>query len=40
MDEKDQQQIFDAVKTEKECIVNLLNYKRDGTKFMNLYAER
>lgn len=34
-DEKDRQRIFDAVKTEKECSVNLLNYKKDGTKFVN-----
>ena len=34
-DEKDRRRIFDAVKTEKECSVNLLNYKKDGTKFVN-----
>ena len=34
-DEKDRKRIFDAVTTEKECSVNLLNYKKDGTKFVN-----
>ena len=34
-DEKDRRRIFDAVKTETECSVNLLNYKKDGTKFVN-----
>jgi PAS domain S-box-containing protein len=27
--------ISDALKSEKECSVNLLNYKKDGTKFVN-----
>jgi len=34
-EEQDRKRIFDAVKTEKECSVNLLNYKKDGTKFVN-----
>ena len=34
MDE-DKQRISDAIKAEKDCSVNLLNYKKDGTKFIN-----
>mmetsp|Transcript_28559 Transcript_28559/g.60268 ORF Transcript_28559/g.60268 Transcript_28559/m.60268 type:complete len:186 (+) Transcript_28559:151-708(+) len=32
---EDTQRISEAVKNEKECSVNLLNYKKDGTKFVN-----
>lgn len=32
---EDVQRIADAIKTEKDCSVNLLNYKKDGTKFVN-----
>mmetsp|Transcript_12747 Transcript_12747/g.21933 ORF Transcript_12747/g.21933 Transcript_12747/m.21933 type:complete len:206 (+) Transcript_12747:258-875(+) len=34
-DQKDVAKIVTAVKNEKECSVNLLNYKKDGTKFRN-----
>lgn len=33
--EEDRKRIYDAIKREKECSVNLLNYKKDGTKFVN-----
>ena len=32
---QDVKRISDALKSEKECSVNLLNYKKDGTKFVN-----
>lgn len=32
---EDVKRISDALKSEKECSVNLLNYKKDGTKFVN-----
>ena len=31
----DEKRISDALKSEKECSVNLLNYKKDGTEFVN-----
>ena len=31
----DVKRISDALKSEKECSVNLLNYKKDGTQFVN-----
>ena len=31
----DVKRISDALKSEKECSVNLLNYKKDGTEFVN-----
>jgi PAS domain S-box-containing protein len=34
-DSMDVKRISDALKNEKECSVNLLNYKKDGTKFVN-----
>jgi len=33
--DEDKQRISDAIKAEKDCSVNLLNYKKDGTKFIN-----
>mmetsp|Transcript_27787 Transcript_27787/g.57967 ORF Transcript_27787/g.57967 Transcript_27787/m.57967 type:complete len:149 (+) Transcript_27787:40-486(+) len=33
--EEDRQRISAAIKKEKECSVNLLNYKKDGTTFVN-----
>ena len=32
---QDVKRISDALKSEKECSVNLLNYKKDGTQFVN-----
>jgi PAS domain-containing protein len=32
---EDRLRISDALKREEECSVNLLNYKKDGTKFVN-----
>lgn len=32
---EDVRHISDAIKKEKECSVNLTNYKKDGTKFVN-----
>lgn len=32
---EDTRRISDAIKNEKECSVNLLNYKKDGTPFVN-----
>ena len=34
-DANDVKRIRDALKCEQECSVNLLNYKKDGTKFVN-----
>ena len=34
--DEDKQRISDAIKAEKDCSVNLLNYKKDGTPFWNL----
>lgn len=34
-DQKDVVKIINAIKSEKECSVNLLNYKKDGSKFRN-----
>jgi PAS domain S-box-containing protein len=36
----DVQWISDALKSEKECSVNLLNYRKDGTKFVNEVSYR
>jgi len=36
----DVKRISDALKSEKECSVNLLNYKKDGTEFVNEVRER
>jgi PAS domain-containing protein len=33
--EGDRRTIRDAIEREKECSVNLVNYKKDGTKFVN-----
>ena len=33
--EEDRRSIWDALKREEECSVNLVNYKKDGTKFVN-----
>mmetsp|Transcript_10220 Transcript_10220/g.22719 ORF Transcript_10220/g.22719 Transcript_10220/m.22719 type:complete len:186 (-) Transcript_10220:42-599(-) len=33
--EEDRRRISDAIKGEKECSVNLMNHKKDGTKFIN-----
>jgi len=33
--EEDRRSISDAIKREEECSVNLVNYKKDGTKFVN-----
>jgi PAS domain S-box-containing protein len=33
--EEDRRSISDAIKGEEECSVNLVNYKKDGTKFVN-----
>jgi PAS domain S-box-containing protein len=33
--EEDRSSISDAIKREEECSVNLVNYKKDGTKFVN-----
>lgn len=33
--EEDRRRISDAIKNEKECSVNLLNYRKDGTSFVN-----
>lgn len=33
--EEDRTRIRDAIKETKDCSVNLLNYKKDGTKFIN-----
>lgn len=32
---EDRKRIYDAIKDEKDCSVNLLNYKKDGTTFAN-----
>ena len=34
-EKSDVERISDALKKEKECSVNLLNYKKDGTQFVN-----
>ena len=36
----DVKRISDALKNEKECSVNLLNYKKNGTKFVNEVRDR
>ena len=36
----DVKRISDALKSEKECSVNLLNYKKDGTEFVNEVREK
>lgn len=33
--DEDRKRISDAIKTEKDCSVNLLNYKKDGSTFVN-----
>jgi PAS domain S-box-containing protein len=33
--ERDRQYISEAIKRERDCSVNLVNYKKDGTKFVN-----
>lgn len=34
-EKSDVERIADAIKKEKDVSVNLLNYKKDGTKFIN-----
>ena len=36
----DVEKIIHAIKNEKECSVNLMNYKKDGTKFRNEVSSR